>query len=201
MRGRPAARPQDPGRPRHLHPRDRHPVRQDRHRARRRHLCLWYSVFGARPVQVVLIRDKTLSGGYDLALVTTDVNATAAQIIERYAARWSIEVANEDAKQIFGVGDARTRKADAVRRTVPFTLACQTLTTMWYATAGHDDADITERRANQPWYTSKTHPSTSDMIAKLRRVLIAAKYRPARPHQATLTGIPTIRLAWEDAAA
>jgi hypothetical protein len=46
--------------------------------------CLWYSVFGSRPVQVVLIRDRSCSG-CDLALVTTD---TAAQVIERYA-RWS----------------------------------------------------------------------------------------------------------------
>ncbi len=163
--------------------------------------CLWYSVFGPRKVQVVLIRDKTLSGGYDLALVSTDQTASAAHIIERYAARWSIEVANEDAKQIFGVGQARNRKADAVRRTVPFTLACQTLTTVWYATAGYDPADIADHRDQAPWYTTKTQPATADMIAKLRRVLIATKYRPTRPDQATPAEIHTIRLAWEDAAA
>jgi hypothetical protein len=163
--------------------------------------CLWYSVFGSRQVQVVLIRDKTVSGGYDLALVSTDMQASAAQIIERYAARWSIEVANEDAKQIFGVGQARNRKADAVRRTVPFALACQTLTTVWYATAGYDPADVTAHRDQAPWYTTKTQPATADMIAKLRRVLIATKYRPSRPHQATPEEIHAIRLAWEDAAA
>jgi hypothetical protein len=53
--------------------------------------CLWYTVFGTRPVQVVLVRDKSASG-YDLALVTTNLNAIPAQAIERYAARWSIEV-------------------------------------------------------------------------------------------------------------
>ena len=162
--------------------------------------CLWYSVFRSRKVQVVLIRDKS-AAGYDLALVTTDLDATAGQVIERYAARWSVEVANEDAKQIFGVGEARNRKAGAVRRTVPFTLACQTLTTVWYATAGHYDADITARREQQPWYTSKTQPSTTDMIAKLRRVLIAARYLPSRPDQPTPAEIHTIRLAWETAAA
>jgi hypothetical protein len=51
--------------------------------------CLWHSVFGPRPVTVVLIRDKSATG-YDLALVTTDAAASAAQVIERYAARWSI---------------------------------------------------------------------------------------------------------------
>jgi hypothetical protein len=64
-------------------------------------------------------RSKT---GYDLALVTTD---TAAQMIERYAARWSIEVAIEDARQLFGAGQARNRTARAVERTIPFQLACQ----------------------------------------------------------------------------
>lgn len=162
--------------------------------------CLWYSVFAGRPVQVVLIRDKK-THGYDLALVSTDLTSTAAQITERYAARWSIEVAFEDSKSIFGAGQARNRTPGAVRRTVPFALACQTLTMIWYATAGHHPADLTERRAREPWYTTKTQPSTSDMIAKLRRVLIAAKYRPARPDQPTLAEIDAIRLAWEDTAA
>jgi len=33
----------------------------------------------------------------------------------------------------------------------------------------------------RPWYTTKAEPSTADMIAKLRRVLIAAKYQPGHP--------------------
>lgn len=52
--------------------------------------CLWYSVFGTQAVTVVLIRDKSATG-YDRALVTTDLHASAAQVIERYASRWSIE--------------------------------------------------------------------------------------------------------------
>ena len=53
--------------------------------------CLWHPVFGSRRVQVVLIRDTSASG-YDLALVTTDTAASAAQVIQRYASRWSIEM-------------------------------------------------------------------------------------------------------------
>ena len=67
--------------------------------------CLWYTVFGTRHVQVVLVRDRS-AAGYDLALVTTDLDACPAQVIERYAARWSIEVTIEDAKQEFGAGQA-----------------------------------------------------------------------------------------------
>lgn len=64
----------------------------------------------------MLIRDQSASG-YDLALVTTDAAASAAQVIERYASRWSIEVAIGDARQVFGAGQARNRTARAVERT------------------------------------------------------------------------------------
>jgi len=102
--------------------------------------CLWPSVFGARQVTVVLIRDRS-AAGYDLALVTTDTAATAAHVIERYASRWSIEVTIEDARQVFGAGQARNRTARAVERTVPFQLACQAIATCWYATVGHYPAE------------------------------------------------------------
>jgi DDE superfamily endonuclease len=162
--------------------------------------CLWYSVFGSRPVQVVLIRDRSASG-CDLALVTTDTAATAVQVIERYASRWSIETAIEDAKQVFGTGQARNRTAQAIRRTVPFELACQSIAITWYATAGHHPADVDGHRARAPWYTTKVRPSTADMTGKLRRVLIAARFKPSRTDQPTREEIHAIRLAWEDAAA
>ena len=161
--------------------------------------CLWHSVFGSRRVQVVLIRDTSASR-YELALVTTDTAASAAQVIQRYASRWSIEVAIEDAKQVFGTGQARNRKARAVERTIPFQLACQAIATCWYATTGHDPADIGDRRSRAPWYTTKAQPSTADMAVKLRRVIITARFRPSRLGQPTSEEISTIRLAWEDLA-
>jgi hypothetical protein len=92
--------------------------------------CLWYSVFGPRRVQVVLC--CSASGKLEIALISTDLTASAAQLIERYAARWSIEVAFFDAKQIFGAGQARNRTAAAVERTLPFMLITQSLTICWY---------------------------------------------------------------------
>jgi hypothetical protein len=163
--------------------------------------CLWYSVFGPQPVTVVLIGEPDTSRGYDLALVTTDPQATAGQLVERYAARWAIEVAIEDAKQLVGVGQAHNRTARAVERTVPFGLTRLTLAVCWYATTGHQPSDVAEHRTRRPWYRTKTNPSTSDMLAKLRRVLIAARFRPAQPERPTPAEIQTIRLAWEDPAA
>ena len=160
--------------------------------------CLWYSVTGAKPVTVILIRDKSRTG-FDLALVTTEENPDIARVIERYAARWAIEIAIEDSKQLFGAGQARNRTAAAVERTLPFMLACQAVAVCWYATAGHHPADAEARRLDAPWYTTKTEPSTADMTAKLRRVIIAAKFKQLGSHQPEPSEIHAIRLAWEDA--
>ena len=160
--------------------------------------CLWYSVTGTVPVTVILIRDKSKTG-CDLALVTTEKDPGIARVIERYAARWAIEVAIEDAKQLFGTGQARNRTAAAVERAIPFMLACQALAVCWYATAGHHPADAEARRRNAPWYTAKTEPSTADMTAKLRRVIIAARFKRLHADQPEPAEIHAIRLAWENA--
>ena len=73
-------------------------------------------------------------------------------MIERYAARWSIEVAIEDAKQTTGVGQARNRLPTAVERTVPFELAITSLAICWYATTGYQPGDVTAARDLAPWY-------------------------------------------------
>jgi hypothetical protein len=162
--------------------------------------CLWYGVFGPQQVQVVLVRDGATTG-YDIALISTDLAATGAQIIERYAARWSIEVAIEDAKQTTGVGQARNRTRSAVERTVPFGLVLSTIAICWYATAGYHPDDVQRTRALAPWYRDKAQPSVSDMIVKLRRVLIAAQFQRTDPQPATPEEINILRLAWSDAAA
>jgi hypothetical protein len=110
-------------------------------------------------------------------------------------------VAIEDAKQIFGTGQARNRTAHAVERTVPFQLTCQAIAVTWYTTAGHDPADVEDHRARAPWYITKAQPSTADMAAKLRRVLIAARFQASRPSQPTPEEINVIRLAWANLAA
>jgi hypothetical protein len=155
--------------------------------------CLWYGVFGPQPVQVVLVRDRT-NTGYAIALVSTDLSATTAQIIERYAARWSIEVAIEDAKQTSGVGQARNRLPAAVARTVPFALAVTSLAICWYATTGYHRDDVTAARAQTPWYRDKAQPSVADMLAKLPRVNIASQYRHTRPQPVTPDEINILRL-------
>ena len=158
--------------------------------------CLWPSVFGARPVHVTLVRDPTAPDGFDLALVSTDLDATARVLVCRYATRWPVEVCFRDARQDVGVGQARNRTRQAVQRTVPFGLVCFSLAVVWYATCGHHPADLAARRALAPWYQTKVAPSVQDMLAKLRRVLIAAQYRPGQPSAPTVAEILDVQAAW-----
>lgn len=160
--------------------------------------CLWYRVFGLQPVRVILLTEPN---GTRLALISTDMTSPATLLVERYAARWSIEVAFADAKGHVGVGQAHNRTPRAVQRTVPFGLAVTSLVIIWYVTAGHDPADIIDRRRRAPWYRTKTEPSYLDMIVKLRRAIIATRFMPEHPHQPKPEETRAFQLALAAAAA
>ncbi|SNQ52021.1 conserved hypothetical protein [Frankia canadensis] len=68
----------------------------------------------------------------------------------------------------------------AIERTVPFGMLVQTLVIVWYT------CTATNPRTYSPagslrWSDSKTEPSFEDMIVKLRRTLIAARFTAVRP--------------------
>jgi hypothetical protein len=138
-------------------------------------VCLWYGAFGKRTGRLIAVRDTVGDTRRQLLLFTTNRTATAEQIVARYA-RWSIEVAIETAKGPMGVGQARNRVQAAVQRTVPL------------RDAHHEPGLLLvrplrppPRRRHQPahpapWYTTKTEPSVEDMLAKLRRTIIAAHF-------------------------
>jgi DDE superfamily endonuclease len=159
--------------------------------------CLWYGCLDVITVRAILARDTVTT----LALVTTDLLTPAAALVERYAARWGIEQAFSDARNVLGAGEARNRVRAAAERTVPFALLVHTLVITWYARHGYDPADIDERRAAGPWYPAKTGPAFEDMLTKLRRVLICARISggsPAHPEPAQITAVLA---AWHAAAA
>lgn len=137
---------------------------------------LWYSVFGPEAVRVVIVRESADTEGYRIALIATEAEAEAAEIISRYADRWSIEVAFQDAKGTVGVGEARNRTPRAVERTVPFGFLCQSIAVAHYALHGDRAGDVDRRRRAAPWYRSKRDPSMADVLASLRRELIRAEY-------------------------
>ena len=161
--------------------------------------CLWYGVFGPLPVRTVLVRDRP--DAPMLALITTDLTVTAADLVGRYAARWAIEVTFFDTRQTLGVGQARNRTAQAVNRTWAFGMYVYTLVVLWYAVSGHRSQIVADRRIHAPWYLSKTDPSFTDMLTALRRTLIAARFMGSRPAQPTNAEIRQVQRAWALAAA
>jgi len=88
-----------------------------------------------------------------------------------------------------------------VQRLVPFGLVCYSLAIVWYAQHGHSPAEVAAHRARAPWYQTKATPSVADMLAKLRRVLIAAQYQPGQPSTPTIAEILEVQAAWAAAGA
>jgi SRSO17 transposase len=160
--------------------------------------CLWHGCLDTTTVRVILARDDR---GTLMALVTTDLHTPAAALITRYAARWSIEQAFADARNVLGAGEARNRTPRAVERTVPFVLFLHTLIIIWYARHGHDPAIITARRHAQPWYPAKTQPAFEDMLTQLRRVLITARISAGSQDNPTPEQTRAVLTAWHAAAA
>ena len=159
--------------------------------------CLWYGCLDTQTVRVILAR----SDAGLLALVTTDLAASPAALITRYAARWSIEQAFSDARNVLGAGEARNRARRAVERTVPFALLVHTLVITWYARHGHHRAGVTARRHAQPWYPAKTEPAFEDMLTQLRRVLITARISKGSAAHPTPEQTKAVLAAWHAAAA
>jgi hypothetical protein len=62
-------------------------------------------------------------------------------------------------------------------------------------------ADVDDRRAGQPWYRTKTEPAFEDMLIKLRRTMIAARFSPHRPGQPEPGQIRVVLAAWDAATA
>ena len=163
--------------------------------------CLWYGALKGQLVQVILSRPIGAADGYELALVTTDLAATPAAVIERYADRWPVEQAFLDARHLAGVGQARTRTRRSVERLVPFGLCSLSLAIVWYAHHGHPAADLAAHRARAPWYRTKRTVSVADMLAALRRCLLAVQYQHGRPDQHTLDLSPDALLTQLEPAA
>jgi hypothetical protein len=154
--------------------------------------CLWYGVYRSQIMRLILVCDTDNDRAKPYAIITTDLEATTAEIIARYANRWGIEVIFSDAKNITGVGEAHNRTPDAVRRTVPFGLLAQAITIIWYAQHGHTTDIVTRRRLASPWYRTKTTPSYLDMIVTLRRELIRTRISTASAGRLTQTEVDAL---------
>jgi hypothetical protein len=143
--------------------------------------ALWHGSFKTAPGRLVLVKDPDSGKPYDLGLFTPGTGAAPAAIAERYSWRWPIEPSNATGKQILGAGDPCNRVEKAAERTVPSQVLIQALLITWYASCAYSPADIDRRRRLCPWYTTKTGPSAADMLAKLRREFLKARFSAIQP--------------------
>jgi hypothetical protein len=128
--------------------------------------ALWYIVGGGRKLRLVLVRGWP---GHDKddVLVSTDLSMSAAEILEGYCRRWSLEETFGWAKSRLGFEDPHNRTEHAVQRTAPMALWAYSLVVVWYVSWARKRKTLPMRTGR--WYRTKTVPSFADMLATLRR--------------------------------
>jgi hypothetical protein len=126
---------------------------------------IWYKV-SAKPVLLVISRDPTGKEKDDF-FFTTDPTLRPAQVIEIFAGRWSIEDTFKNAKQLLCVEQPQTWRGPGPERVAVMGLVLYSLVWTWYLQRGYRPKSL----FRPSWYIIKTHPSFTDALAMLRRVL------------------------------
>jgi len=139
------------------------------------HVCdvLWYHVNKTDLVRLVILRDPDGVEPDDY-FFTTDLKASpaeVAEVAERYAARWAIEVCFRDVKQDLGGQNPQSWNYRGPERAAALSLWLHATIWCWYLTAHPTGTTWTPR----PWYRTKTTPSFLDALAALRRALWAQR--------------------------
>ena len=127
--------------------------------------ALWYVAMRDQPVRIVVVRDPS-GRRHDEAFFSTDVQASAAFILQTYASRWCLEVAFRDGKQHLGFEDPQQQVELAVRRTAPLAFLVYDLVWLW--AAGRAQAGQTIAWVPRSWYRQKVAPSFMDALTALR---------------------------------
>ena len=127
---------------------------------------LWYELCPDHAVLLVICRDPEGKEPDDFYF-TTDLTATATQVIEQYAGRWSIEDTFRNVKQYLGGQDPQLWKGRGPERASAFALWMYAITWAWYL----DTQPSATHLPLRPWYRQKTNPSFADALAALRRSL------------------------------
>jgi hypothetical protein len=129
--------------------------------------AVWYhSAKPVVPLRWVLIRDP-LGAFEPQALLSTDQEVLAAQIVEWFVLRWQLEVTFEEARAHLGVETQRQWSDLAIVRTTPALLGLFSLITL-FAHQFLQGRVLTVRQA--AWY-QKALPTFSDTLALVRRKL------------------------------
>lgn len=128
--------------------------------------AVWYHS-GLSPVALrwVLIRDP--KGRFEpQALLSTDVNLPAAQIVNAFVRRWAMEVTFQEVRAHLGVEGQRQWNDLAVARSTPLRLALFSLVALLVHRQPGWQASVRQAA----WY-KKALPTFSDALAQVRRCL------------------------------
>jgi hypothetical protein len=135
---------------------------------------LWYKS-GEKPLKIrwVIVMDPQTSRTE--AFFSTDINMTAATIIENFVLRWNLEVTFEEVRANLGVETQRQWSDKAVRRTTPvlmglFSLVC--LITNIQNKLAHDLIQT----VSAAWYDKQDNATFSDVLIYVKRLIIREKY-------------------------
>ena len=126
-------------------------------------------VYAVPAMLLKVVAVEPLSGGrIAQAFFSTCPSDSIEQVLVRYAARWSIEVAYHEAKGQLGFEQPQGWSKLAVKRTAPVAMLLYSMVVAWFSREGHRHY----RPPTRPWYPSKAagpeHASFADMLNTLR---------------------------------
>jgi hypothetical protein len=116
-----------------------------------------------RPLKIVAVQ-PLVGGRKSQAFFSTCPTDSIEQVLTRYAARWSLEVTNHDAKGQLGFEEPQGWTRLAAQRTAPVAMLLYSLVVLWFSREGHGHYQPLHR----PWYLGKTQASFADMLTTLR---------------------------------
>ena len=110
----------------------------------------WYQGRGPELLRVVVVRLTTGKLPHRVYFCT-DPSCPPDEILERYTARWQIEVCFRDLKQHLGFGAGPARSRHAVERVTPFAAYVYSITVLWAWVRSATLMPISARSAWMAW--------------------------------------------------
>jgi DDE superfamily endonuclease len=159
---------------------------------------VWPTVFGLRPIRVVVVRDPE-GRMQDAYLFTTNRKARLEWVITQFAWRWSIEVLFRASKQVMDIEAPQHRSQESVEKLAPWVWSMQSVIMVWYITAGRELAEAEELRALMGEWDSEW--SLRHMVQVLRRAILNATINPNSAEEPKLREMVQTLKNWANLAA
>ena len=135
---------------------------------------LWYRVCPDALVRLVVVRDPSGVEPDDF-FFSTDLAMSAAEVVEIYAGRWSIEMCFREVKQGVGGQEPQSWKYKGPERAAGLSFWLYGAIWTWYIEISGPRPTFSVR----PWYPAKAMPSFADAMAELRRSLWRERISPS----------------------